>query len=59
MTKEEILMLKDAIESHINLLYKYESEYQKVGDTESVKDCLREILKYQNLQNKLKDYEKD
>ncbi len=53
MTKEEINMLKRAIETHISVLYGEKDAYVKYGNLEAIKDCLAEIKKYQSLKEKL------
>lgn len=53
MTQEEIDMLKRAIETHINALYRSEDAYAKNGNQETVEACLAEIKKYQSLKQKL------
>ena len=53
MTKEEIDMLKCAIDTHIHLLYRDMDAYAKNGNQEAAKDCLAEIKKYQSLKRKL------
>lgn len=53
MTKEEIDMLKRAIDTHIRALYRSEDAYAKNGNQEAAKDCLAEIKKYQSLKQKL------
>lgn len=53
MTKEEIDMLKSAIDTHIRLLYRDAGAYAKNGNQEATKDCLAEIKKYRSLKQKL------
>ncbi len=53
MTKEEIEMIKRAIDSHISFLYRSEDAYHRNGNIEAVKDCLSEIRKFSNLKDNI------
>ena len=53
MTKEEIDMLKRAIDTHVNLLYRDADAYNKNGSQEAKMDCHAEIRKYIELKKKL------
>lgn len=49
MIQEEKDMLKRAIDTHINMLYKDTEAYKKNENKEAQMDCLNEIKKYVEL----------
>lgn len=53
MNKEEIEMLKRAIDSYVHLLFCDIDEYKETGNTEPIQDCYSEIRKYKTIKEKL------
>ncbi len=53
MDEQKIEMLRQAINTHISMLYRQKDIYQRNGNTEGAKDCLAEIRKYQTLKSEL------
>jgi hypothetical protein len=53
MNKEEIEMLKRAIDSHVHLLCRDIEAYKKTENIEAIQDCHSEIRKYKALKEKL------
>ncbi len=53
MKQEERDMLKRAIDTHTNCLYRDAEAYKKNGNIEAQKDCLNEIKKYTKLKNNI------
>ena len=49
MTKENTIMIKRAIDTHISMLYRQVEAYIKQANFEAKNDCLKEIRKFINL----------
>ena len=53
MTKKEVEMLKNAIDTHITRLYNDAEAYKHTNNVEAQKDCFSEVRKYSELKDKL------
>lgn len=53
MTKKEVEMLKNAIDTHISTLYRDAEAYRQTNNVEAQKDCFSEVRKYRELMDKL------
>ena len=53
MNKQELDMIKSAIETHTRRLLADAETYKKANNPEAVRDCLDEVRKYNELVSKL------
>lgn len=55
MTKNQIEMLKSAIDTHISMLYRDAETYRRNENKEAQMDCLSEVKKYRELKLNLSE----
>lgn len=53
MKNYEKEMILNAINTHIDMLYRSAEDYKRNGNTDALKDCLNEVRKYNELKKSI------